>query len=448
MTSSFRKTVWNNYVCGSDLLVYLAIWLASTIFIGQDRIVENGSFGYWLAIVPALLFPLIRLQATLACLFFGVGRPIAIFGFFGILWLAAHGDYRPAASLFLIVWVAAWVCRSELKLKVRHLFFLVLGFYAVGIITFLFQAPFENYSWAMNQPAESRAAIDLPSEADPTPLLPDQLREGLDLNWWGVLPGQTAAAFGHWRVSVTPKIATSGLFSLFVLLIYLRKPKLDWLRSLTGTASLYFSVLSFIRAIFSSLILFSISNAFQRILPNIPAIRITAAFVVTIGLVIAVWMAPYPLYELQDYGFISRLFLRGQSGLSVDDIYRQLYRPWLWTQHVQIFWDSNYLMGVGGDLAQSAKTDLINANEARSDADSFLTRLLATYGLPTFGLFYFFARRCYFHARANDIWAISMLSVLIWLMLTWGSSFHPSNGIFALAFLIIGKGSDAFSDSE
>jgi len=41
-----------------------------------------------------------------------------------------------------------------------------------------------------------------------------------------------------------------------------------------------------------------------------------------------------------------------------------------------------------------------------------------------------------------------VLSVMVWLMMSWGSIFHPSNGMFALGFLLIGNGSQAFSRSK
>jgi len=41
-----------------------------------------------------------------------------------------------------------------------------------------------------------------------------------------------------------------------------------------------------------------------------------------------------------------------------------------------------------------------------------------------------------------------MLSLLIWLMMTWGSIFHPTNAIFVLALLIIGRGGNAFHEDR
>ncbi len=115
---------------------------------------------------------------------------------------------------------------------------------------------------------------------------------------------------------------------------------------------------------------------------------------------------------------------------------------------MRLFWESPYLMGQGRNLAESASTSLINAGHARSDSVSFVTRLLATYGLAAFGLIVFVMERCIYHARRDDIWGAAMVAMILFLMMSWGSLFHPTNGIYALAFLILGKGSQAITDDE
>jgi hypothetical protein len=97
-------------------------------------------------------------------------------------------------------------------------------------------------------------------------------------------------------------------------------------------------------------------------------------------------------------------------------------------------------------LAATANTHIINAGQPRSDSVSLLTRLLATYGLASIGVLWFLCERCYRHAKNNDIWAVAVLAVLTWLMMIWGSIFHPTDGIFVLSFLIIAKGRAAFTD--
>ncbi len=443
------RRAWEKYKGGGDILVFLGIWLTSTVFIGQDRAVVRGDFHYWLAVIPALLFPAVRWRQTIENLLFGKARPIGLFGALGVFWALIAQDFHAVAPLVLIVWVAGWACRDEVAVGRRAFFVLILAFYLLGIITFFLQPPFERYPWMMIPYNNiTMSAEDLPEGADPTPILPDQIKEGLDLNPWGILPGQTAPAFGRWRISMTPKIATSGLVSLFALLIFFQRPSVRPSNLGGAAAAGYFAFLSLIRAVFSAVALFFATYVLQKIFHKNATARLLVAIAMTVGLVFAMWAAPYILYEVQNYKIASQLLLRGRNDLTLDEIVRQLYRSWLWTQHFQIFLNSDYLMGVGSELANSAKENLLNANQVRSDSDSFLTRLLATYGLPTFGLLFFLAERCWCHAKKDDGWAVSMIAVLIWLMMTWGSSFHPSNGIFVLAFLIIGKGSKALSDDS
>jgi len=273
--------------------------------------------------------------------------------------------------------------------------------------------------------------------------VPEQERAGLNINAWGILPNQTAVAFQPWRISVTPNIATSGIFSLMVLLVLVRRFRPKPIEALTAVTAIYFAILSFVRAVFVSIALFAATLGIMAVLPNRPGLRVAAAMCMTVGLTLFVAFSPFLLYALQDWSILSRMFLRGQTGMSTADIYRQMYRPWLWGEHMKLFWSSPYLMGYGSELATSALKNIINAGQMRSDSVSFLTRMIATYGIPAFGIIIFLVERCYRHAKDNDIWAVAVLSVMIWLMMSWGSIFHPSNGMFALAFLLVGKGSRA-----
>lgn len=302
----------------------------------------------------------------------------------------------------------------------------------------MFSAP----SPSIAAPSPSIAAL----EDSGAPLLPDQNRAGMDINLWGMLPGQTVPAFGpYWRISATPKISTSALLSLIVLLILACRPIVRFLYVVIATTAAYFAVFSFVRAIFTSVALFLVTCAVLGLTGKNVIARVWIAFAATAGVVAAAWLAPSILYHLQNIEVISRMFLRGEVGLSEADVYRQLYRPWLWAEHAKLFWSSDGLMGLGSGVSASASESILNANQARSDSDSLLTRLLATYGLPSFALLYFFAERCYALAMMNDTWGVAMVAIFVWLMMTWGSSFHPSNGIFVLAFLIIGRGSGAFT---
>jgi hypothetical protein len=235
---------------------------------------------------------------------------------------------------------------------------------------------------------------------------------------------------------------------MIVLMIVLYRVEVRLLSGATLVSTAYFAILSFVRSVFVGLGLFFASIALMRMLPNAPRLKVAAAFSLTVGVTLFVAISPALLFYFQDFQLVSRLFLRGQTDLSIADIYRQEYRPWLWGEHLKLFWGSPYLMGTGSELGATANTHIINAGHARSDSVSLLTRLLATYGLSTIGIFWFLGERCYRHASDNDTWAIAAMAAITFLMMAWGSVFHPTNGIFVLSLLIIAKGSAAFADDS
>lgn len=458
-TTSRRSSIeW--YKSGGDILIFISIWLLVALFHGQDAIIVKWSAAYLFAIVPAVILPALRMRQTINALLFGTARPIAAFGLIGLIWLIATGDWSAIPPLFLIAWVSGWACRDEISIARRHLFLVAIGFFAAGAVTYfasyaLIDKSAPEYRWMSFPPSEVVAADSVaPDEksggkAAPTRiLLPDQTRAGLNLNPWGVLPGQTLQAFSStWRVSATPAISTSALFSMLMLLIYMQRPITRPVPVTATAGAAYFSILSFVRGVITGFGLFVSTYILLRLAPRTLWSRLSVVALTTVGLIVAVaFLSPLLLYHLQDNALVSRMFLRGQTGVPLSDIYRQMYRPWLWGQHVQEFVRSDYLMGAGSYLKESAAENLLNAYQIRSDSDSFLTRLLATYGLASFGMLFFLIRQAYTHATSNDLWAMAMLSTLVWLMLTWGSSFHPTNGIYVLSFMVLGLGSKAFRD--
>jgi hypothetical protein len=332
---------WRWYKGGGDILLFIATSLTMALFVGQERIILRGEPAYWVLVWPAILLPVLRLRPTLENLIFGTARPLAVFGVLSCGWFLVRHDFVAVAPALLFVWVAGWATRSEARLRRAHLFALTLVFYVVACLAYLSQADYDNYAWLMGHQEQPRAAVvlgDMPEAAlsDQQPgavtptAIPGQRRDGLNLNAWGVLPGQTAPTFQPWRVSATPNIATSAIFSLLVLMVVLARMEFRPLSGATLISTAYFAILSFVRAVFISLGLFFASIALQRMLPNIPRLRVAVAFALTIGVSLFVAFSPVLLFYLQDFGIVSRMFLRGQTDLSIADIVRQAYRPWLW----------------------------------------------------------------------------------------------------------------------
>lgn len=442
-------SMWKWYSQGGDIILFAVYSLGMKLFIGQEQIVSRTDLVYWLLVVPALLLPALRLRQTIGNLLMGVARPFAVLGLIAGLWCLISKDYSVVPQLVLLVWVAGWATRSEVRLDLRLLMVALLFFYVAGIVKYYVQNDYENHEWLMSEYMPSKAATKFDEEqglADlQQPELPDQELSGLHLNAWGILPGQTAPAYGPWRISVTPNIASSGIVSVLVIMLSLVWFRPRPLNVATLAFGLYFAILSFVRSALIALVVFAGSQALLRLVPpRWKLVRVIVVFLLMGGAVGALWLAPYIIYKIQDVELVSRLFLRGESGLSLADIYRQVYRSWLWSQHVQIFLSSDYLMGQGGELAKSAERAMINYGQPRSDSTAFPTRMLATYGLPALALVWFIGERCIAHARVNDIWALSVIPALVWLMMTWGAAFHPTNIVYVLALLIIARGSNAF----
>jgi hypothetical protein len=455
---------------GGDTAIFIALSLFFSLFIGQDQIVNRSGLTYCLLVTPAIVFPLLRLRQTLDSLVFGLARPFAVLGFLGCAWSIIGGDYSVIPPLVIIVWVSGWVLRSEAKVNLNLLLAVFLTFYTAGVVRFYTQPPINEVTWlntkfageaqafkappnsAQNTadappdtiPAPSPVAENEPARKPPPVFEPDQVRDGLNLNGWGILPGETAPTYGPWRISVTPNIAASGTISLFAMMLALSPLAWRGLKLVSIVVSGYFLFLSFVRSALIGFCLFCLAQVNLRALPSRSRFRMIFAALLVGGAVVITVLAPYALYFLQDIGPISRLLLRGQTHLTVDDIYRQLYRPWIWQQHMQLFLKSVFWMGQGSNLARDAASSILNVGQARSDSVSLPTRLLATYGLPALAFFWFIVERCYSHIKANDIWAVSATSAIVWLMMTWGSVFHPTNAIFALSILILGRGSSGF----
>lgn len=446
------------YGSGGDILLFVAISLAMALVIGQEQIILKGDPWYWALVMPAILFPTLRLRQTLENLVFGTARPLLMFGMLACGWFVIRHDFGAVFPALLFVWVAGWATRTEVRLHRGHLLALTLGFYCVACVLYLVQPDLRGTAWlnvrveaprAAFVAEDNRASIAPVVRPQSAPIaLPVQQRDGLNLNAWGILPGQTAPAFQPWRVSATPNIATSGVFSLFILIIVFSQMEFRILSTVTLISTSYFVVLSFVRAVFAGLGLFFVSLSLMKALPNVAWLRVAVAFVLTAGIILFVAFSPVVLFWLQDSEVMSRLFLRGQTNMSIADIARQEYRPWLWGEHLKLFWSSPFLMGLGSELSATANSHIINEGQARSDSVSLLTRLLATYGMATVGIFWFFCECCYRHAKNNDTWAVAALVVMTFLMMVWGSVFHPTNGIFVLSFLIIARGRAAFAADD
>lgn len=385
------------------LLAYLAIALGLTMSLGQ-YFQEDGGLLYLALVLPVILLPLAR-PMLLVDAVRGRALPVVIFGVVAMLWHASRGDFAAVIPMSLLVWGVIWMSSDAARIRFDDFYLLYGGAVLAGIVI-----------WLVG-----------------------------DINQWGVLPGTTTASDESvWRVSFFPNIAYTGFFSLAFLMVSTRdvRPRRRFVAVLLGVA-VYFVIFSFVRtAVISLAVYAALAWLFRR--KNSPAFMFWTALLSAIAINVLIAYSSSIFSAVQTNPLLSRLFLRGESGLSVDEIYEQLYRPWVWGQHFHQFFTSPYLMGWGSVDFNQLKTYSLFPGMDQNDDISFLTRLLAQYGLAGALFIGFLVSRLAVFAKRGDAWGCACFPVATLAMMHWGTMFHPSDPMFAIFMIVIVQGSEAF----
>lgn len=390
---------WN-----AALLLFIVISMIGIMGISQEETPEVGSPAYWLFVLPALLLPLTNLGALVRA-WWGPARLIALFGLLGAVWHLARGDLKAVQQLFLIVWVLGWLSSDRAVLRIRHVTVMYVALVAAG-----------TYLWMVT-----------------------------DLNQWGIIPGATVYEGLDWRISFFPNIANSAMLSLAMVLILTANKKLARHHSVVLGIALYFVVFSFVRTAIIALALYVFMRWWQMRKPRSVRSRFWTALLLGILVNLLVASSAAIITQLQSIELVSRLFLRSETNLSAEEVFAQLYRPWLWWQHLQLFWGSSAWMGLGSFDFFEIQIEELNVGTTPAGNEALLTRLLATYGLPAFLFMGFFISRLREAARRDDQWAVACFPSIVILMMQWGSVFHPSDANGALLILIAIRGTYAYT---
>ncbi|WP_097108329.1 hypothetical protein [Hoeflea halophila] len=388
-------------------LGFIVLSIMLSMLVGQDTAVRPYSPLYFAIVLPALLVPLLWWRG-IAAASVGIGWPLLVFVLMAGGWQLAMGDYRAAIQLFLFVWVLLWVCALDVRLSSRAYMVLFAGSVLAGCAGYIV----------------------------------------LDNNPWGFLPRMTSSDFTIWRLSFFPSVVLTGLFSLFVVIVVSESRESFRLRLLSNTAGFYFLVFSFVRtAILAGAIYAPLAVWFSRVRQNW---RILFFVPLVLVLVIhgSILVAPYILVHFQDNEIVSRLLLRGKTGLEVKDVYEQITRPWIWQKHFEFFLSSPYLMGLGNFDFFSLAVPVPEPNQpVLSGSEALLTRLLATYGWPAFFLIFFMVARLHQHARAGDYLGCAIFPGIVILATNYGSVLHPSSFLFVLYFQLLIHGRKTFAEN-
>ncbi|MCK1652725.1 hypothetical protein IVA88_14935 [Bradyrhizobium sp. 149] len=387
----------------TSLVIFLLNSIAIQMVVGQDVAIERFSAIYWALVLPALMLPLISIREIFRML---LGRGILLLAFLLCAggYQFARGDLQALAQLFLMVWVTAWCGCETTRLTTKTLTDIFLGTLLMGVMVAMLTK----------------------------------------LNPWGFFPGQTSTSYGPWRTSFFPHIANSATMSLIMLMILTRSAKqFDKKGMLALAVSAYFGLLGFVRTVLiAAAVYFSLYAVLTKARIRKPGLLVAAALAVMVSS-IAVELAIAPLLEmLQNSSLVSRLLLRGATELDSLAIEQQLYRPWLWKEHISIFASSPYYMGLGNfRLLDHVSYNLVPGLDA-SGSESYPTRLIATYGISAFLFLGYFGSLLFRSAFSGDAWACACFPVIVFMMMNWGSVFHPTNAFFVL-FLLMMRGSMA-----
>ncbi|EDQ34869.1 hypothetical protein HPDFL43_01690 [Hoeflea phototrophica DFL-43] len=386
---------------------FIALSIMMSMLVGQDASVRPYSPVYFAIVLPALVVPLLWWRGIAAAAM-GIGWPLVVLALLAGGWQLAMGDYRAVIQLFLFVWVLLWVCALDVRLSTRAYMVLFAGSIVAGCV---------GYFVLHNNP-------------------------------WGFLPRMTSSDFTIWRLSFFPSVVLTGLFSLFLLIAVAESRESFRLRLVSNMAGFYFLIFSFVRtAMLAGAIYAPLAVWFSRVRENW---RILFFVPVILVLLIhgSILVAPHFLVLFQDNEIVSRLLLRGKTGLDVKDVYDQISRPWIWQKHFEFFLSSPYLMGLGNFDFFSLAVPVPEPNQpVLSGSEALVTRLLATYGWPAFFLIYFMVARLYQHARAGDYLVCAIFPGVVILAMNYGSVLHPSSFLFVLYFQLLIHGRKTFADN-
>ena len=384
------------------ILLFTALSLMVTMSVNQEDSVEIESLSYWLFVGPAALLPLFDFRQIIKTLF-GRARLLLAFAALAGTWHLAQGDQRAVMQLGLLILVLTWVSTDNAKLNVQDILRLYVLMVIIGFFVYV---------------------------------LTDQ-------NKWGLIPGTTVEEYGIWRISFFPNIAYTAILSLAVLMMVTKNLATARAHPVVLGVASYFLLFSFVRAaLIAAALYFALLWWFDK--HREPRRMFWTAIIVAVSANLLIASSVFIVDFLQQFSLLSRFFLRGEAGLTPDEIYQQLYRPWLWWQHLTLFASSPSLMGWGAFDFFEMQTEELNVGTTPAGNEAILTKLLATYGLPgiLFTIYLFVQLRR--SADAGDHWACACFPAIFFLMMQWGSVFHPSDAMFTIYLLMIARGSKGY----
>lgn len=388
--------------------LFVAFGLTALLFFQQDTPAPWGGWQYLLALSPvAFTAPD---SFNIARYLVGKGVALTAFAATTSAWFLITGEPRVAAQVWLLVWVTAWLSLTGTVISVRLLVRLFWSLVIIGAVVM------HLVGW----------------------------------NMWGFLPSQTYGmeeGLERWRVSIFPNISSTAPFCLIVIVAITASMQTARRYWHTALAASYFLFLSFSRTTIVALLIYGavrlmLHLAQKRGRPAVAGVTVVASITSPALVLIAIYVA----YYMSSITFFADVFLRGETGLNMNEIWAQAHRPWLWWQHLSIFAHSPWLMGEGQfDFSTFVATDISGMRSTGSE--SYPTRMLASYGLPAFLYFGFICWRAGARISEIDLWACAVAPATLFVMFNYGSIFHPTSPLYALFLLPILHGRGILGDA-
>ena len=259
----------------------------------------------------------------------------------------------------------------------------------------------------------------------------------LNLTDYGYIPGQTRYLRETWRISITPFLLDSGIYSLLIFIInyYFNKNK---------RLRIFFLILSFYVLVFtgirSALIIFLIFALFVLVSKNTPLkdrfFYRLYSWGMVFGIIFVLFFNSFLIVVAQkiDMPLFNRIILKEENAvITQKQLKKTIFRTWIWEQHYHIF-KRNPLMGIGTfDLAEEVVYPP-DAPGGLTGSESPLTWFFARIGICTIFFILFFRNLWIGGLKLNDKYKYLLPLVILVSLLTYGSYFNPYNFFFLILF--------------
>lgn len=235
-----------------------------------------------------------------------------------------------------------------------------------------------------------------------------------------------------WRISLFPRVPTSGYFALIILFVNLLDRSAP-LRRLCVVLAAYFLVFSGIRSAILAAALALAYLAFARLGWFRKAWSKTAFLAMSIAALTASLFANQLFLLIPNLGSeaLTAFLLRTSDGFSTEEeAARAIYRTFVWSEHLRLA-SLNPIFGIGTfDFASLSTFNPVFEDVPSSGSESFLTALLARVGVPAVLLFSAFVWLSVSTHRLRPHLRMVTGLVLFVAMITYGSFITPYDFLF------------------